>query len=821
MYREWLTLLALSLPLSGFVATLNGTVVDPQQRVVAAATVVLTCGDKSERLETDSRGRFRFESGSNIRDCELSVSSPGFEPFRQLVGDASRPILIQLKLATLRESVNVPAKNDRSSLTSRASLTSATLTDVDLKGIAANTRDAILHAKMVTGTTLSKDVLYVDGLPTSVVPPLESIARITVNADPFSAEFSENDRNRIEITLKRPERRVRFNFGGASLGFGGENVLASELDSHSRAANFSLSGPIPRSPLTFSVYANLSHERRQQPVLAVTPFNPRNEDRRTSTSSLNNRMFSFSGHYWKSDRLRANLFFFQSRSNSSNGNVHGITLPEAGSSATARINEFRTTIEKNGTNYVYRGGVALSSSATSITANQQGLGVVVLGAFIGGGSPVTASRIVNTSWIVKNAVNSASEGKLWDAGVVISSYSDTEREIPNPAGLIQFETLQDYSAALGGNGTGIWFVSLGNGQVHHKITNGAAFLQSELLHVPRLIIRGGLRADYQSGNNLTFSPRLSAATELHGFILRGGAGLFVQSLPNVIFTQTMRNDGSHLKQFVIPGISLTNFPEITDSSKGMIRSRIDSNLQQPRNLLFKASVERQLGNFTAGFEYTWTRGMFLLGSRRLVTETGWLDLIESNRASQKDQLHTRLQFERKGLNIIGHYEFVRAFDNTDGPFSFPARSDDLRAEWARATGVSRHNVNLVVSSKLLRDVLLSAVANIRSSAPYNITSNVDVVAHGLYNDRAGRSRNSGSGPLYSSTGLLVYRKILLPNFLVGSKTKLVADVGLQVDNLLGRKNYLNPGSIIGSPLFGTPLSGFPGRSISLWLNFDQ
>jgi hypothetical protein len=50
---------------------------------------------------------------------------------------------------------------------------------------------------------------------------------------------------------------------------------------------------------------------------------------------------------------------------------------------------------------------------------------------------------------------------------------------------------------------------------------------------------------------------------------------------------------------------------------------------------------------------------------------------------------------------------------------------------------------------------------------------------------------------------------------------LYANLGFQAENLFGNRNYDIRDSVKGSPIFGQPLSGLPGRSFRLNLNLDQ
>jgi len=813
------TLLVLSFALSGFGGSPGGIVVDPQGRLLVGAKAVLTCGQTREAAWSDSQGRISFQQRQERESCTLSVTYPGFASFQRVVSEAPDPWVIELRLSTVEHVIDVFEEQEEGVSTT---LSSVTLSELELKRISNNTADLIRYAKALAGTTLGKDRIYVDGLPSSSLPPAEAIAQITVNRDPFSAEYAENDRNHIEITTKSPDRQLHFNFSGASLGLGGGNALASDSDATSRSTNLGLSGPIPRLPLTFSMHASLGSFRRDQPIVATTlQDGPGSGASLLAPTTDSTGSADFSTYYSRSETVRANFSFHETRVKSSNRNVGGLTLLEAGMGSDFTTREVRATLEMVGTHHIYRGGVVFNQRNSHAWANNTGLGIAVLGSFVAGGPTIADSRIRNSSWTWKNVVHSNSRGRLWSTGITLSRFADSDLELPNIFGLMQFETLQDYDDALAGASTGTWYVARGNGQVKYRSTAAAAFVQGELLRSRNAMLRGGLRADYQSRGGVFFSPRLFGAIQLRPLTLRGGAGLFVLNWPNATFVQTMKGDPSHLQRFLVKNVSFDDLNSEIQNTTPLIVSTISPDLTRPRHLMLRGSIEGRFGHFVPAVEYTWTNGTHLLGSRRLMTPTGWMDLLESGYLLRKHQVHLRLNYQLKGQSITAHYEWIHSRDNTAGPFSFPERPDDIRAEWARTTGVAPHNFNLVARLKLPSAVSVSLVATSRSSVPYNVTSSVDLDENGLYNDRAGRARNSGIGPSYNSLSLFAHRRIQIPQFLVRSKEKVYADIGFQADNLLGNQNYLGLGSVIGSPLFGKPFGAFPDRSLRLSFNLAR
>jgi hypothetical protein len=234
----------------------------------------------------------------------------------------------------------------------------------------------------------------------------------------------------------------------------------------------------------------------------------------------------------------------------------------------------------------------------------------------------------------------------------------------------------------------------------------------------------------------------------------------------------------------------------------------------------KLSIERRVGAFAPGVDYTWTQARHLLGSSRTADAGDWVDVVESNRAADRQRLHAQLRYTWKRQTLAGHYEWVHARDNTDGPFSFPEQSADLGAEWARSAGLAPHTVSAVASFSLPRAISLSVTEMWNSGAPYNVTTGLDAAGDGLRVDRGGRARNSGDGPGFNALSVYGFHRLPLPGPFSRGRLRLHLNLGVQADNVLGNTNYLSVGSIVGASSFGRPLAAMPGRSVRLFLNID-
>ena len=812
--------IAILAPAIAHAGGLSGTVLDPRGLVVAGAAVSFDCGRQHSSVKTNARGRFAFAAIPDRADCSLSVTHPGFSEYHSAVGGNTADMLVRLTLAPLSQAVTVGAEADGP--LSRLPLNSVSLSGDDLKRISNNTADLIRYAKTLAGVGTGPDAIYVDGLPSRNLPPAETISRITVNADQFSAEYSDGDITHIEITTRSGDRKFRYGFGAPSLGLGGRNPLGRNLQNESESANGYISGPVPFLPLTFSLHGNWGENSNQQPIIATLPQSPAfagDEGLRSVTASSHSVSGTGNIDYFHTDKFHLHLAWYESRSGALNAGAGGLVLPEAGVSSSTRSTEVRATFSAVGHRLLDEGGFVISDKASNTRANSSAPAIAVLGDFVSGGAPTTANDVQRKEWTVKNVFRPVEGSQTWSAGVTVSGSSDANREVPNSFGSIEFPNIQAYTGALAGMGTGTLTRVFGNGVVQYRAITAAPFAQKQLIHSARLVITAGVRADYQSRYGTLVSPRVSAVTRWREFILRAGAGLFVHNIPAGVLVRVMENDGTHLQQFVVDGASLIGGWAQTLSSDSAVRSQLSPDLTRPRQLLSRISVEHPLGRLLPGAEYDWSRETHLLGSQRLPADEGWTDILESNRVSERHRIHTRLTYRFKGQTVTGHYEWIHSRDDTSGPFSFLAQQNDINAEWARSAGVSPHNVSLAGNFTLPGKVFLSLTDSWRSSAPYNITTGLDPGGLGLFTDRGGRPRNSGNGPAFNSLTMYVTKRVALPRFFFRSRERTYVNLGLQGDNLLGNKNYTSYGSIIGSPTFEQPLGASPGRSVRVWFGF--
>lgn len=798
-------------PVGAALLALSGLVVDPQGLPVPKARVELRCGDRVDAAESDARGR--FEIAASAEGCRVSVRHRGFAPADEAVGRAAA-LTIRLRVAAITETVTVvPERGRRPQL---AAPFGRSLSDAEVMTAAGNTTDLIRYATLLSGASIRPAVVYVDGLPSSLLPPIATIERIVVNADPFSAERADGDVTSIQIITRAPARTFRFSGGSDLLGFGGHDVIAEGARSDSRFGNVSVMGPVPGLPLTFSLRMSAGHTSTDVPIQAVLPDVGGHLDTATATASL--QSVALDAAYSPASSVRTRVAYRESRAGGANVGVGALVLPEAGFASSMTTREGRTTMTADNARLRYEGGIVVSQNRSTLIANSDAAGITVAGDFMAGGASSRAAEMNRVRWTSTHVVRSSSP-RPWSVGVSIAGTDDASRQTPNVSGAFQFANAQEYASALAGGRTGTWFVTRGNGEVDYTSVTLAPFLQKTLVRSARVEVDGGVRADYQSGFGTVVSPRISAAALWQGFTVRAGAGLFVRRLPEVIFVRAIESDGAHLQQFIATGVSLTNIADAPLDRQASIRSRLAPDLTPPRQWMERVSIERRLGNVVSVVDYTWTQDT-RLGAERLSDGTGWVDVFEANRAAESRRLQTQARYTWKGQQFVANYDWTHARDDSDGPFAFPERAGRIAAEWARSAGISPHNVTAAGTFSLPAAISLNVTQTWRSSAPFNVTTGLDPAGDGLTLDRGGRARNSGDGPAYNSLAAYGYRRIALPNVFGKSARRLFLNLGVQVDNILDRNNYISVGAIAGSSTFGVPLAAYPGRSIRVFLNVD-
>ena len=644
-------------------------------------------------------------------------------------------MLVRLPLPRLNETLTVRPREGEAGLSAYRSLASVSIARPELRAVSDDTGELIRYARARAGLARATEShVYVEGLPAGTLPPADTIDRIVVDGDPFSAEYADGSEGHIDVFTSAPDRRLRLSLGGATLGMGGGNALDSRAGARSRSWNLGVTGPVPHAPLTFSLHSNFADDHQEVPVRAQVPEGIEAPPLAAVSTSSGSVRLALS--YSRGEATRASVSFFGAQGEQSNAGLSGTTLPEAAMDLRSDAREVRATFTTRSAGRVHRAGLVGSWSESALTALSQSPSVSVSGAWTGGGAEAARVDLRGTRWALKYVVQAAPDRRYWSAGATVSRSADSESYVPNPAGRTVFETAQAYADAQVGLGTGTWFGA------RRRRPDGVRE------HVGRPLRRGGRPAlgaragPGRAAGRLPVGrgrPALAARrrrrhlARLHPAL--GGRGLRSRLGDGCPPAGPRERPGPPRPR---PGDGRL----LSDSDRLPDRRRPDTPPRPRAPGIGRAPV----GKLTPGVEYTWTRATHRLGSRRLADGEGCVDVLESNRFARKHQVHLRLQGEAKGQRVSAHYQWTRARDDGGGPFSFPEVQDDLAAEEARSAGVAPHELSVVASLRLPGDVSLTVVESWHSSTPYNVTTGADPAASASTPSAAGARATAGTAP---------------------------------------------------------------------------
>ncbi|MBY0493262.1 MAG: carboxypeptidase-like regulatory domain-containing protein [Cyanobacteria bacterium] len=769
-------------PLAGSPLTVTGTVIDPQRLPIADARIVITCAPADPQHGiTDHDGRFELSIATS-GPCLIDVAADGFSAAHLAPPSLPAPLIIQLEIAAHIEAVTVAAKPARP----RRSLFAVSLDADSIAAVAGSTSGLIRHASGLAGAAGRPLIVYVDGLPASTLPPIANVEHISVDAGRFSAEYADAGAATVRIFTRTPGRGFRVRSNSDLLGLGGRQVLADGARTKSTQRDVTLTGGVPKLAAGFD--ATVRYTSSSAPVEFVSP----EADEVTADTSSLTAGLTF--HVALPHRTRAAVSYRDAQDRQSNLGAGGLTTASAAYAARTNSGEWRATVLKAAGLVSYEGGATALMTRIDTKANSDAAGITIGGGLTTGGAPVTTSATRSLRWSTRHAFRFDLRRSI-DAGVAASGRSERWSQMPNRYGWWQFDSIETYRAALEGEAAGTRFIAASDTTGSYSSITVAPYLQATLFQTAHSEWTAGLRADYQSGLGVAWLPRVAVAIDRGGTLWTVGAGLFA---------------GSQAEQ-VRSALSTRTAVVTQAGDTSPLTARVSPAFSRPRTLMTAARAERQFGAAAALVEYSLTRDRRLPGSTRTIADHRWVDIVESNRAATTHRLSVQVQGRWRRQFFSAQYERIRAFDDHDGPFSFPEEPGNLRAEWAPAAGVSPHNVTLMATLALPGAVSIAMTDTWRGPAPFNITTGLDRLGNGLMNDRGGRPRNAGRDQGYHTLGAYGSRSFKV--------WKLRPRLGVQAENLLNVRNVLSVGRVVGAPGFGQPLAMGAGRSVRVFASW--
>jgi hypothetical protein len=683
----------------------------------------------------------------------------------------------------------------------------------------------------------------IDGVESKTVGVAPSaIERISVNQDPYSAQYRQPGKGQVEIVTKSTADKFH---GSASFTFRDSALNATNYfakvkpPEQRRIYEGYLTGPIrPLRDTTFLFSINHQEEDLSNTVNAIVqdPANPTGPgitfNQNVPGSNINTSLTMKVAHQIN-DHHSAFLLYRFYDAHRTNLNIGGLTLPSAGNQgfgfdmdltfhddlafAPNKFNQFSILFERN---------------IDRTVSDQDIPSISVQGAFLGGGSQTDDLQTENNPNISDIVSWTTHKNHQLKFGVQLPNLGRRVLEDnTNRQGTYTFSSLAAYE-----QGTPTTF-TLQQGQsrfLTHYDQPGAFFLD-QIQATPRLTITPGVRYDFQNalpGTMDAVLPRLSVAYVLdkkHAMVIRAGSGVYVRRVGVNIGQQLARYQYAAERSLLLT----TNISYPITASELVTQPpslfNFEPNIKAPMQDFFSISIERQLTKkSTVTLDYDGYRGWHALRSVDInAPPPPFISPMRPNPSyAQILQLQSGGQQKSDGMTIsyrgrlgrvfsgFAQYELQHADSNTEWSTFMPQNQYDPNDEWSRTNYDQRQRASLFGTLYPDKPLNLGFGFYANTPFPYTITTGADNYLDGLTNARPlGVPRNSVNGTGYQDVQVrLGYTFKIHPS--LKDKSPTVA-LSLSSFNTLNRVNYYGFVGVITSPDFRQPTNASDPRRLQL------
>jgi hypothetical protein len=825
---------------------LSGIVHDPTAALIPGATVKLTLADGSivGSAVTDANGRFQMLQPAG-GDYRLRIVRPGFASVDaplHVPAKSMPPLQLTMQLADVTTTVNVSAAADLDVEAPANNKDAATVSASDMKDLPVFDGDIVATLGPFLDTDVAGEggaTLMVDGVErSSVGVSASAIERVSINQDPYSAEYRQPGRGQLEIITKATADRLH---GEASFTFrddalNGTNYFAtSKPPEQRRIYEGYLTGPVrPLHSTAFLFSFTRKEEDTSTQVLATTlptaipaqnVFAP---SRSTQLSMKLSRQYN--------DHHSGFVLYTFSDTTTTNQTVGGLVQASAGYVSNDLDQQWTYHDDLTVTPHILNQfTLEYERDIESAIGKQQAPQINVEGIATFGGAQSDAEYTNNNppitdevSWTLatkipqqlKFGVQLTNQGRrLW--------VDHTNRQ-----GTYTFASAAAYLAGTPSS------LSIQQGQDRSQtfFQQQGAFILDQIQLTNRLTVTPGLRYDFQGELPNTkngFLPRLSIAYLLdkaHAMVVRVGGGLYIRRVGANVGQQLARYQFAAERNLLLT----SNICYPTCSTQQLAAEppslfQYQPGLQSPEQGYFGMSLERQVKkDSTVTLSYNGYRGWHAL---RSVDVNAPLPPFTSP-ARPNATLAQVLQLQSQGYqktdgmsvsyrgrirNVFSgfvQYTLQHADTNTQYSTFIPQNQYDPNDEWARSDYDQRQRLSLFGTLYPDKPVTLGIGFYNNTPLPYTITTGTDAYQTGLSNARpAGVPRNSLNGGSFQDVQLRVnYTRKLRPRTKGDEST-----VAFSVSSFdtLNRVNFETFDGVLGSPDFKQPTTASDPRRLQL------
>lgn len=838
--------------------TLTVTVVDTNKAILPSAQVSLQgAGSFQQTLSTDQRGLAvftRLPPGT----YRLRVEAEHFEPHNQEITlkAGNQRITVRLDVARIKDEMIVSQSEREKRTDPRSDTFTTVLTEEQIANLPDDPEEMKAELERMAGPGA---IIMVDGFGGGRIPPKSQIRQIRFRRNSFAAEYHEAGAVVVEILTKPSANGLH---GSVGFGFRNQALNARNAFAPFRAPEglqrFEATLDVPVRPGRTSLFLTADGKQAYdlKTIVAALPSGSLNDVVRLPSKNLyasarvnhtlsktHDLRINFIRVGSRNDNLGVGNFSLPERAFSSSAADHRVQVAETGAVGSKVFHEFR---------------LQLHWQDTSLRPASDSQGLIVLGAFNGGGAQARSEKELAELEAREN-VDFAWKQHAMRAGILFEAGAYRNLNLSNQNGTFTFSSLNDFRAgrpATFSQRVGIKPVSFSQIQM-------GAYWQDDWRIIPSLTLSYGVRYEWQNnlrdGNN--YAPRLGfgwSPFKSGRMTIRGGVGVFYEWFTAATYGDLLSEDGQRGANLIIrnPG-----FPDPFSGGSQLVlppsRSQRAVDLRNPYIIQGSLNVQRQLPfgmSLLTGYSYQ--RGIHLFrgrdinapvpGAGRPDPSAGNLAQLESTARSFSHSLDLTLNSGvKKRLSWMVSYSLSKRINEADGPLSLPADNFDLRAERGPAGNDVRDRFTITAGVGLFKGWRLTPTFYYSSAIPYNITTGRDNNGDTVFNDRPqGMTRNAARGEASwnvnmrlswlfgfgkadesSSTGT---RRVVVQagdygaigGQLSAMEKKWRFNFYLQATNLF---NHFNPTNFVGvmtSPFFGRPTAAAAARQIETGIKFS-
>jgi hypothetical protein len=842
-------------------ASLEVVVKDPSGALINKAQVQLIRNGKSTNtVQTNQKGEARISKVTAGR-YQLHIEAPGFKPQDieevELVAGVNRSE-IALEINAIKADVEVADEAQVRNTNPNGPAFTNVLTADQIAQLPDDPDEFENAINQLAGPGAQ---MRVNGFRGGKLPPKSQIREIRFRLNPYAAENHDAGFGMVDIITKPGVNAWHgsFNMGFRDEALNGRQAFARfRGPEQQRRFGLSLDGPVWKNKTSLFLNADGSLFYDAKTIFATTPTGTFSDLAYRPSRRLNldarlehalTKTHTSRLQFQRNANLQNNLgvgdFDLPSRAFSQDQTEYIARAADSGVFGKKIFNEVR---------------LQARWLDTETRSASLGRAILVPGSFNDGSAQRSGGRNQLEVELADN-VDYAMENHGLRFGIQLEGARYRSNDSSNAFGTYQFANLAAYQAGLPTQYT----QRIGDPTVSFNQYQFGAYIQDDYKLRKNLTISYGVRQEVQShlSGKFNLAPRLGFvwSPKKNGSItIRGGSGIFYDWFASSVYEQTLRVDGQRQRDLVITNPGFPNpFAGGNPTTLPASRIQTDPDLEIP--YIIQASV----GVETAPFKlfrlmtnYQYQRGVHLLHGRNLnapIPGFGRPDPLVGNITNIESSAF--LSGHRLMVNV-GPATFVNGFfwsvnymtmkvtNEADSPFSLPTNNQNTRLDRGPSGSDMRHLLSGFVNKRLFKGFGASAIFQVTSALPYNVTTGFDNNGDTVINDRPfGVDRNSSRGaarwevgsrlswskdfgPEQQASGGPQVRMVRIgggdgasaPSFGMGGTKKYRMEFYAQAFNLLNHTNLGIFNGVQTSPFFGQASSAQSPRRFEVGTRFN-